>query len=54
MFPADMVTDLSDVVRIEQAVSAALYERLRSYLPYSIRVVSYSVDCYNTNIHYTH
>ncbi|RKP25231.1 P-loop containing nucleoside triphosphate hydrolase protein [Syncephalis pseudoplumigaleata] len=38
MFPADYSTDVSDVVRVERAVSAALYEHLRSYMAYAVRL----------------
>ncbi|KAI8054070.1 P-loop containing nucleoside triphosphate hydrolase protein [Syncephalis plumigaleata] len=38
MFPEDYTTDVSDVVRVERAVSAALYEHLRSYMAYAVKL----------------
>ncbi|KAI9598503.1 P-loop containing nucleoside triphosphate hydrolase protein [Syncephalis fuscata] len=42
MFPANCTTDTSDVVRVERAVSAELYEHLRSYMAYAIRLKTVS------------
>jgi hypothetical protein len=39
MFPENYATDVSDVVRVERALSAAFYEHLRSYMAYAVKLV---------------